>query len=597
MSLTEARRLRAASRPDDALTLLKQLARENPRNADIQHELGVTLLDAGDAKRSLKPLATAIKLAPKTAGFHTSLGVAYSRLSDPRKAVFNFSRAADLSPGNATNLINLGVSHQEAGDFDKAGNAFRQAMAIDASGRASKLLGLLLLRRERYDEAHDALSKAAAVQAGDAEIFNALGYLEIERRNYDDAITHLETAIRVNPYHEPALVNLGNAHKSAGDTDAAIESYRRAISIDPKSTLAYRNLGNTYRSLGQTAEAAECFETACRVDPNDGQLHRLLSTLRTFTGDDGLIATMTDAYGRTDRNSTDRMHFCFALWKAHDDIGDYKTAFPYLSEGNAIRRRQTPYSPAAVRHYFNRLKTVSADLPQRAADDGPAPVFIVGMPRSGTSLVEQILASHPTVHGSGELPYLEEIATGILEHDGDPATAADLYRKRSRPSGSGISHVTDKMPENFRYIGLIARLFPDARVLHCRRDPVETCFSIYKHYFPAKSMTYAFGLEDLADYYRQYDALMQHWRETFPGLVLDVGYEDLVDAPEPVIRSMLSFCDLDWHDDCLHFHRADRVVKTASAEQVRQPLYRDALSASRPYAKWLAPLTEGLARF
>ncbi|MEQ9490942.1 MAG: sulfotransferase [Alphaproteobacteria bacterium] len=595
MSLTEARRLRAAGRPDDAATLLKRLARENARNPDIQHELGLALLDAGDARRSLKPLAAAVKLAPRTAGYHTSLGVAHARLSDPRKAAFSFSRAAGLSPGNALNLINLGVSHQEAGDFDKAADAFRKAAATDTSGRADKLLGLLLLQQEKYHEAHDALNKAAATLSGDAEIFNALGYLETERGNFCDAIAHLETALCLNPYHEPAMVNLGNALKGAGDTDSAIERYRQAIALDPESTLAYRNLGNTYRSIGQTAEAADCFDTACRLEPGNGQLHRLLSTVRTFSTGDALIAAMTEAYDRTGRHSTDRMHFCFALWKAYDDTGDPEKAFPYLAEGNAIRRKQTPYLPEATQQYIDRVKALSTGLPSQIDTEGPTPVFIVGLPRSGTSLVEQILASHPSVHGCGELPYLEAIADELLDNSITPAEAADRYRHASQPLDTDAACFTDKMPDNFRYIGLITRLFPSARILHCRRDPVETCFSIFKHYFPAKRMTYAFGLDDLADYYRQYDSLMQHWREALPGRIQDVDYEDLVTDPEPVIRNMLTFCGLDWHDDCLHFHRADRVVKTASAEQVRQPLYRDALAASRPYAKWLAPLTEGLS--
>jgi hypothetical protein len=305
------------------------------------------------------------------------------------------------------------------------------------------------------------------------------------------------------------------------------------------------------------------------------------------------------------------MLLCFAMGKVCEDLADYDKAYSHFARGNALARRLMPFDYERERRFIERLQKVfDADLlasTRPISGTGRTPIFVIGMPRSGTTLVEQIVSSHPLVHGAGELNCLMRIATQVARRGGgevfpegvarlsaaDLADAASEYLRCSGHTEESEPFLTDKLPANFLLVGMIRLMFPNARVIHCQRDPIDTCMSCFKHYFPS-GQRYSYDLVDLGRYYRLYQELMAHWHAVLPGFVYDIQYETLVADQERETRRLLEFCGLPWDEACLDFHRARRAVKTVSVAQVRRPVYQSSVQIWRRYEKHLRPLMDAL---
>jgi len=307
------------------------------------------------------------------------------------------------------------------------------------------------------------------------------------------------------------------------------------------------------------------------------------------------------------------MHLGFGLAKAHEDLGHYEKSFAYLLEANTLKRRSFKFDMEDAERRFRHLTELfEPSLYARLQGSGSpdqTPIFIVGMPRSGTTLVEQILSSHPQVQGAGELPWLKEIienAFGAIDDDAfyDRVREADIetfsrigagYAGRLRERSDGAAFVTDKMPFNFQFVGMINLVLPKAKIVHCRRDPLDTCLSIFKNYF-SEGNHFAYDMGELGRFYNLYRGVMAHWETVLPGRVFDIGYEDLVSDQETGSRALLEYCGLEWDDACLAFHKTDRTVVTNSSAQVRKPIYRDSVRSWKRYEDQLAPLIEALGQ-
>jgi tetratricopeptide (TPR) repeat protein len=539
-----------------------------------------------------------------------------------------------------------------AGRVAEAERAYRAALQLRPRHPGALLyLGVAHYDRREFDEAIRLISRAIEVSPREPSAYNHMGLALLARRELDEAIGQFETALRLKPGHHDALCNLGNALKRSKRFEAAEARFREALVTSPRSVVALHNLGlllferqrfeeaeqlflqvlglapdfhKSHYFLGQAAEnlgrfpeAAARYEAVLRQVPDHAPAMSALLALRDHEPDESVIAAAETMVGREDVPDPESYTLCFGLAKRFEKRGDYDTAFRYLELANRRRRRKRGYDPKRVEDVVERYVAVfTRDFIQRHSvhgSDSDRPVFVVGMPRTGTTLTEQILAAHPQVFGAGELPDLPAVtnllAATIAQEAGGaepgyPAClsyvrpphlrpAIDLYLGALTRRDSSAARVVDKNPFNFINVGLMAVLFPRARIIHCRRDPMDVAVSCYTELFELKQ-DFTTDFESFAHYYGQYERLMRHWREVVPAPFLDVAYETLVTDTEPAVRSMLDHCGLPWDDACLAFQQTQRPVLTPSKWQVRQPIYASSVSRWRRYERHLGPLRRAL---
>ena len=427
------------------------------------------------------------------------------------------------------------------------------------------------------------------------------GKLDAAERIYQDILTR-------NPLHPDALHLSGLIAADRQDSARARKLISKALELRPENGVIHNNMAGTLARLGDMELAETHYREAVHLLPKYVEALFNLSGIVKFTSDDPLFeqaAALLSAGGWSDK---DLCFLHFALGKMFDDIGDHDRAFAHYLQGNAAKGA---YFSPQYQHGFVKaqIKAFPATLIKKLkglGTESDLPVFVVGMPRSGTTLVEQILASHPQVHGAGELPDIGTIASTIPKHLPDGASYpagiskapegllkgfGESYLKRVRELAPDAKRIVDKMPVNFNHLGLIATMFPNAQIIHCRRDALDTCLSCYFQNF-ANGQNYAFDLVHLGLYYRWYERLMAHWNRVLPGRIFEVSYEELVAKPKKVAPALVGHCGLEWDPACIEFHKSERPIKTASRWQVRQPLYKTSIKRAKPYKKHLAPLIE-----
>lgn len=407
---------------------------------------------------------------------------------------------------------------------------------------------------------------------------------------------------------------LGTILREQGEDEAALASFSAATRLDPASAPAHKHLSISLADAGRLSEAIDAARTALQLRPGYASVLCHLADLKTISSrqDPDLQELEALAHSTDELPDDDSVHVFFALAKAYSDLGDYQRSFACLTRANALRRRTVDYDSSAEIGFLRQIAHVFDEgLFEHFAGAGSAseaPILIVGMPRSGTTLVEQILASHPHVHGAGELRDLQELsaAVSVLTDDGlgfphdmprlsrqDLTRLGHAYTQRLCRRAPDAARIIDKNPLNFRYVGLARLIVPHARIIHCTRDPLDTCVSCFILDF--RGVDFSYDLHELGQYYRAYEQLMAHWRRVLPlGSVLDVRYEQLVDDVESETRRLLSHCGLDWDDACLSFYSNERHVRTASYAQVRQPVYRNSVGRWRRYESHLGPLLAAL---
>ncbi len=509
------------------------------------------------------------------------------------------------------------------------------------------LLALVMKDGGRLQAAAGMLERALARRPDDPLCLNNLGNVLREQNRFADAIARYQAALLLDPGYDSACYNLGVALMAASrpeealaclqqlverrpdDADAwsqlgaalldlgrheeAMGASRRALELAPERADAWNGLGLTHADRGEFDDALRCYRRALELEPGHVKAALNLSKVRRFdTGDEAEIALVERALAEVPPAAADRAELHFALGKINDDCGRYTEAFVHYRKANQQREERFHHDPAAAAAEVDRLVEIfDADFFSRRSgfgDDSELPLFIVGMPRSGTTLVEQILAAHPDVHAAGELMDISELAGGLrrrlnasLDYPGcvealDGAGSRQLaqtYLDGLRRRDPAASRITDKMPGNYLYLGLIALLLPRARVVHCRRHPLDVALSVYFTDFRA-GHHYGYRLEHIAAQLRQFERLMDHWRQTIPSAMVEIRYENLVAEAEAQIRALLDFAGLEWDPRCLEFQQVQRPVHTASAWQVRQPLYARSVGRWRRYREHLGGLEEAL---
>jgi len=542
--------------------------------------LGAVLQDLGRLEQAVKSYDKALRINPDYADAYFNRGIALQKLGQPGAAIKSYDKAIRLEPDFADAYSNRGTALQDLGRLEQAVQSFEKAIQF----------------KPDYAEAY--YNRGIAL--------HDLGHPEQAMNSYGKAI-------QFKPDYANAHCNRGNALHALGQLKAAITSYNKAIQIMPDYAIAYCNRGDALRDLGQMAEAVHSYDRAIQIKPDFAKAHYNLSMLKEYRPDDAQTGLMESLYTDSEPGGSDRIFLCHALARIYEDLGEYEKSFDYLEQGNRLHSIELDYNLDHDRRLFTTVRRIfsAAGEALERAPDGTAsiqPLFIVGLPRSGTSLVEQILASHSMVHGAGELATMTNFVNPIL------STLADqnISQVKHRLSRNEIKSVhdgyleelnvlkvpekiiTDKMPLNFRWIGFILSAFPEAKIIHLNRDPRATCWSIYKHYF-SKGNGYACDLVDLAEFYGLYTDLMSFWRERFPNTIYDLCYEDLTEDQETVTRKLLAYCDLQWEKQCLDFHQTKRIVQSLSAAEVRKKMYTGSSEAWRKYEAHLQPLIKGLA--
>ena len=529
------------------------------------------------------------------------------RLADAEAA---YRRVVGLQPTFAPAYHRLGLLAYRCDRLELAEQLIASAVALDpAAAIYHRDRGEICRRLGRTLEAVAEAGAAVRLAADDPEAHYNLGLAQADADDHASAVASYRRAIDLAPSHGRALNNLGTALERLGDRAAAADAYRAAIALDPLHAEAQSNLGAALSEAGDIEGARACFDRALAVDPNSIETHFRSSALKRYRADDPAVAIVESLGQRAERlPAKERAKLYFTLGKMRDDLGQHERAFEAYARGNRLHRAQTGYDEARYERQTDELiRLFDAEFIRRRAGAGmrdATPVFIVGMPRSGSTLIEQIIASHPDAYGAGELKNLHEVVGAVSSGRGSfPKVLGELsadelrsigqrYVASIRPLAPSVARITDKMPGNFNYGGLIHLVLPDAKIIHTRRDPMDTCLSCFTHLFN-DTMEFAYDLRELGRYYVRYERLMRHWHEVLaPGSILDVQYEAVVDDVEAQTRRILDHIGLPWDDRCLAFYRTQRPVKTASVAQVRQPIYRTSVAGWKRFERQIEPLRE-----
>jgi tetratricopeptide (TPR) repeat protein len=581
----------------------------DPALAGAWNNLGIVLQEAGKFEESLACLERVVALQPGGAQAHNNLGNTLRRLGHMDRAEVRYREALKLDPAYAEAHSNLAFLLSTQGSFDAAATEAR--LAIELSPRlidAYLNLTDVEMSRHRYEAALQVLDALAAFapQHPSALVARSKALRQVER--FDEALACARQAVALAPQNADAHNTLAGALQSLGHTEAALAEFEKAAQLPGVVTEeALVGLATLQMEAGRKEEALAAFERAQCVFPDSVIVLASRADIHTFKADDPGIAVLEACVAQgTQRALTDRIAAHFALGKAYLDIKNPEQAFYHFGQGNRHKRSTFSYDSAATEAWMKRIAgTFAPELYQRLKGSGERselPVFILGMPRSGTTLLEQIVSSHPQVTGAGELAALRLVVEGsggfpdnlLTLANEDFAKLGREYLARVTPLAQGRARLVDKMPGNFFYAGLIPLILPGARIIHARRDPVDTCLSCYtKQFGGAQQFTY--DQTELGAYYRFYDRLMAHWREVLPSeCFIEVDYEAVVDDLEHEARRLIEFVGLPWDDACLSFHDNRRVVRTASLNQVRQPIYKTSKGRWHAHAPYLGPLLTAL---
>ncbi len=610
LGMARRRRGDAAS----AQVVLEPLARTQPGSAQTHHELGLALASLGEGERAIRCLRQAVSVKramPETWRALGDLLTEQGDLAGADRAYAEQIRASVTDP-------NLMAAADALCD-DRIAVAERllrdQLKAHPTDVAAMRMLAEAGTRLGRFGDAENLLIRCLELSPSFVGARYNLAVVLFRQQKAQEALVHLDWLLAVEP-SELGYRNLKAACLGlVGDYGEAIEIYRGVLAEHPSQPKIWLSYGHALRTAGRREEAVGAYNRCLDMAPGLGETYWSFANLKTESFTPKREAAMLDQLARADLADEDRLHFHYALGKALEDRRDYAASFAHYAEGARLRRAAVPYDADEARLAMLRSKALFSRgfLGARAGlgSAAPDPIFVVGLPRSGSTLIEQILASHSAVEGTMELPDITALARrigrpgskvegqrypeAIAELDGASLAALgdEFLARASVHRKLGRTFFIDKMPNNFHHIGLIRLILPNAKIIDARRGAMASCFSAFKQHF-ARGHAFSYDLTELGSYYRDYVELMTHFDLIAPGAVYRVIYEDMVENTEGQVRRLLDHCGLPFEDACLRFHQNDRAVRTASSEQVRRPIFRDGLDQWRNYEPWLRPLREAL---
>jgi tetratricopeptide (TPR) repeat protein len=597
----------------EALAALERLEQLHPKFSRLYQERGHCYVTLREAPQAIDAFLTAVNINPALPASWGLLEGLYRMTGQPenaRTAAAHVATLKDLPPEilTATGLFS-------DGDWLPAENMVRAYLLKHGNHvEGMRLLARIGIERGVLDDAEILLEAVLAL----APDYRAARYdyarVLLERHKYLRTREELEKLLKLEPGNRTYLTQYATAIVGLGEHEKAVEIYRELLVDSPQAADLHLSIAHSLKTLGKRQESIEAYRAAAAARPNFGDAYWSLANLKTYRFSEGEIASMRAEESSSATPLVDRYHLCFALGKALEDQGRFEESFRYYERGNAFKRSESRYRPEIIEQNTRlQIEICRAELFSRhegAGAQNPDPIFIVGLPRAGSTLLEQILASHSRVEGTQELSDIPRLVLDLqgrdpdLEHPRYPGVLAGSSREELRRLGEkylGDTRVyrtdrpyfIDKMPNNFRHIGLIHLILPNARIIDARREPMACCFSNLKQLF-ASGQEFTYSITDIARYYRTYLELMRHWEMVLPGRVLRVQHEEVVDDLEGNVRRILDFCGLDFEPGCVEFHKTERSIRTASSEQVRQPIFREGLDQWKNYEPWLEPLKHAL---
>jgi tetratricopeptide (TPR) repeat protein len=650
LEVRRVRELLESRRYAQSLEAGEALALKVPENRDVLYLTALSLRYLNRIPEALAMLARLEQHHPAFSRLYQERGHCHVALKDAPQAIDAFLRGVNINPALPVSWSMLEGLYRMTGNVENAGMAAAhvatlkrlprevlQATGLFSDGdlvaaeviirsfllkhgdnvEAMRLLGRIAFKRDVLDDAElflqSVLAQAPDYQAARHDYAQVL----LERHKYLQARGELERLLKLEPANRQYRTLYATTCVGLGEHERAIALYRELLADSPNaagSAELHLSVAHALKTLGSTEDAIDAYHVAARARPRFGDAYWSLANLKTYRFTDDEITRMQADEAAAGVALADRYHLCFALGKAFEDRQDYAQSFRYYERGNSLKKFESRYRPEILETNTAKQREIcTAEFFARRAGfgaDSRDPIFIVGLPRAGSTLLEQILASHSRVEGTQELGDIPRIVLDLQGRDPDldnpryPGALAELkagdflrlgekYLSDTRIYRTGKAFFIDKMPNNFRHIGLIHLMLPNAKIIDARREPMACCFSNLKQLF-ANGQEFTYGIDNIARYYRTYLDLMSHWDEVLPGRVLRVWHEDVVDDLEGNVRRILDFCGLEFEPACVEFHKTARSVRTASSEQVRQPIFREGLDQWRHYEQWLSPLKDAL---
>ena len=612
--------LRYLNRIPEALQALEELQAWHPRFSRLYQERGNCFVAMKDAPRAIDAFLRAVNINPALPASWRTLQSLYrmtGNTKDAETAGAHIATLARLPPEVVT-----ATAMFSDGDFGLAEQVIRAYLLQHGDDvEAMRLLARIGMELDILDDAEVLLE--AVLQAAPDYDAARHDYASTLLRRYKpaQAMAELEKLLEKHPRNHLFRTTYANAVVGIGDHERALALYRELLPEAANPSEVHLSIAHSLKTMGRQAESIEAYRAACAARPNYGDAYWSLANLKTYRFTDEEIARMKQEESDRRTQPVDRYHLCFALGKAYEDRGEYADSFRYYERGNALKKSTSNYRPETIeRNARLQMEVCTAEFFAARRGFGcqaPDPIFIVGLPRSGSTLIEQILASHSKVEGTMELA---EIPRLVHQLNGRDSTEAEprypralvtltpeqlkkfgedflahtrIYRSANPAPEAARPFFIDKMPNNFRHLGLIHLILPNARIIDARREPMACCFSNFKQLF-ASGQEFTYSLEDIGRYYRSYVELMRHWDAVLPGKILRVQHEDVVEDLEGNVRRLLEFCGLEFEPACLEFYKTERSVRTASSEQVRRPIFKEGLDQWRHFEPWLGPLKEVL---
>lgn len=587
---------------------------DQPQSSDAHYRLGLALGRAGSGEAAVDSLRQAVALQPAFPQAWYVLSEHLTAFGDPDKArlaVAEFLRHS--AEPKALKSIGAAICANRLPEAEFLLREYLRQQPEDGMGL--RMLAEITFRLQRDEETAELLTRCLALEPGFPGTLFSRALTHYRAGKTAAAHVDTEAVLTTDPASPSARLLLAAILTKTGDIERTLELYDSLTREYPSSARMWMSYGHVLKAYGKQAESIVAYRRTIELDPVFGEAWWSLANLKTVRFDNDDVNAMLAQLKRRDLSNEDRLHFEFALGKALEDLKRYEESFYHYAEGNRLRLEEASYDPDNVTVHVRRCKQAFTRefFAERAGvgNPDPSPIFIVGLPRAGSTLLEQILSSHSMVEGTMELPYATMVARTISSRPPQPSSSdylpnlpyvgreewfalgeqylqgTLLHRKLGRP------YFIDKMPNNFGHVGLIHLMLPNARIIDARRHPMGSCFSNFKQHF-ALGQLFAYGLEDIGHYYRDYVELMAHFDRVLPGRVHRVHYERMVEDTENEVRRLLDYCGLPFEEGCLRFYQNDRVVRTASSEQVRRPIYKEGVDHWRNYEPWLDPLKEAL---
>ena len=572
-------------------------------------------INNGQSKKALIALDELINRFPDEALLFNLRGACYEAIHKFDQSIESFSKAVEIHPHYAEAFYNLGVVQKKAGRPDDAINSYQRAIGINShNANAHNNLGNLLTQKGHIKESIEHLNLALKLNPKFAEAHNNLGLANMELNKLSECINNFLLAIECNPQYEGAYINLGRVYLELDEFDHEVNCYKKFLKNKPNSSKILVQLGRAYRNKGKNKLAIDCFESSLDFNPESFSAYFELANEPEYKLNNKQIAIMESFAENDALNEDDKINLNYSLALIYEKNEDSDKLFTSLYRANSMRKKLLNYSLdddekrlKNVRDFYQRsLNAKKIKLDEKSKPKNP--IFIVGMPRSGSSLIEQILSSHHSVHGWGELQIFRKILnplinTFLIDKESFQETIEDmncyeLIRNQYLESIDRLNFkeafFTDKALLNFQYIGLILRALPESKIIHIKRDARAICWSNFKTNFPQRGIAFSNDLNDLVGFYKLYEEQMRFWHSLFPNKIYDLQYENLTKNQVTETKKLLDHCSLSWDENCLHFYNHNRSVKTASKDQVRKKMYSGSSEAWKKYSKNLQPLIQEL---